>query len=204
MCTSEVVAATWASMLTAMVRYYNSLGALTDFSDSLIDYAYDRQLLCDPELQAYYFECLQEISEARVSEDLQVKVAAMQSQDVVSRRDITAAYRCFNLGPYDGKNTNDERLLSLYQARQSDSSAAAQEDARDSLYKLGIARGSTLLVNASRQSVDSYADALAWLGNGVDKTTPDEGLLAVLAIKVSAWVVFACFERRCQALKVVS
>ncbi len=63
-------------------------------------------------------------------------------------------------------------------------SAQSQEEARSALYKISVARNSTLLLNASRQSVDTYDDALRWLGNGVDKNTSDEGVLAVLSIKV--------------------
>ena len=165
-------------------RFFNSLGALPDFSDSLIEYCYDRQTSCDTERQAYYFECLQVITEDRGTELLEMKVATLQSQDKVSRRDITAAYRYLNIPPGDAKNIADERLRELFQAQQSDLGLVAQEEARAHLYKLGVARRSSLLINASRQSVETYEDALAWFGNGVDKTTPDEGILAVVAIKV--------------------
>lgn len=167
------------------LRFFNSLGALAEFSDNLVEYAYDRQILCDPERQAYYFECLQVISESRNTEQLQMKVATLQSQDVVSRRDVIAAYRFFNIQPSDAANIDNARIIEIFQAQQPDLGAAAQEDARAHLYKLGVARQSSLLINASRQSVDTYADALSWLGHGVDQNTSDEGILAVLAIRVS-------------------
>ena len=114
-----------------------------------------------------------------------MKVATLQSQDIVSRRDIFAAYRYFNISPSEGKNIEDSRVLQLFQAQQPDLGPAAQEEARAHLYKLGLLRQSNLLINASRQSVETYEDALSWLGNGVNKDTPDEALLAVLAIRVS-------------------
>ena len=169
----------------AQLPFYNSLGALPDFSDSLVEYAYDRQTLCDPERQYYYFECLQEITDSRHTEQLQMKVATLESQDVVSRRDISAAYRYLNIPLHEGAQHQDARLLDLFQARQSDLGQSAQEEARTHLYKLGVARGSQLLINASRQSVETYQDALSWLGNGVNKDTPDEALLAVVAIKTA-------------------
>lgn len=165
-------------------RFFNSLGALPEFSDSLVEYAYDRQTICDPERQPYYFECLQEITDSRSTEQLQMKVATLQSQEIVSRRDIFAAYRYLNIPPSEGKNFEDSRIIELFQAQQPDLGAVAQEEARGHLYKLGVSRQSNLLINASRQSVDTYEDALSWLGNGVTKDTPDEAILAVLAIRV--------------------
>lgn len=167
-----------------MHSFFTSLGALPDFSDSLIEYSFDRQVECDPSLWAYYFECLQVVLETRDSEQLQMKVAKLQSQDFVSRRDLSAAYRSLNITPVEAKTITDERIIDRYQAQQSDLSASAQEELRGHLYKIGISRNSALLQNASRQSVDTYEDALSWLGNGVTKDTPDESLLAVLAMKV--------------------
>jgi ubiquitin carboxyl-terminal hydrolase 25/28 len=114
-----------------------------------------------------------------------MKVATLQSQDLVSRRDLSAAYRFLGITGWEVKSISDERIIEKYQAQQPDLSAQSQEEARSHLGKIAIARNSTLLLNASRQSVDTYEDALSWLGNGVDKNTSDEGLLAVLSIKVS-------------------
>lgn len=183
-------------MLTMIVRYFHSLGALPDFADPLIEYAYDRQMMCDPGKQQYYFECLQVISESRNTEALQMKVATLQSQDVVSRRDVLAAFRFLGINPAEGRFMDDARVIQSFQLQQADSGAAAQEEARAHLHKIGVARGSMLLINTARQSVDTYEDALAWLGNGADKSTSDEGLLAVLTMKVSC----ACPYDACLSL----
>lgn len=171
-------------------RFFNSLGALPDFADSLVEYCYDRQSVCDPGQQAYYLECLQVISEDRNSEQLQTKIAMLQSQDAVSRRDLTAAYRYFSIPVKDAQSVSDERIRELFQVQQSDLGLVAQEEARSHLYKLGVHRKSDLLISASRQSVDTYENALAWFGNGVNKDTSDEGILAVVAIKVSRSLLF--------------
>lgn len=151
-----------------------------------MEYAYDRQVACDPILQPYYLECLQVITEDRQTEQLQMKVVTLQSQDIVSRRDLTAAYRFLNISVVDAKNASDLRIVELFQAQQSDLGVGAQEEARAHLYKIGVSRNSTLIINASRQSVDTYEDALSWLGNGVDKSTSDDGILAVYGMKVSS------------------
>ena len=113
-----------------------------------------------------------------------MKVVTLESQNLVSRRDLSAAYRFLGITGWEIKSISDERIVEKYQAQQPDLSAQSQEEARSALYKISVARNSTLLLNASRQSVDTYDDALRWLGNGVDKNTSDEGVLAVLSIKV--------------------
>lgn len=165
--------------------YFASLGALHDFADELIDFAFERQCLCDPARRPYYFECLQLISEARNTDHLQMKVAMLASQDFVSRRDLFAAYRLLNVPVTDANAIDDARILELFQVRQADLGPRAQEDARQALNKIGTARGSVRLINASRQTIESYDDALTWLGNGVNRETTDEALLAVVGIKVS-------------------
>ncbi len=126
-----------------------------------------------------------------------MKVATLQSQDIVSRRDISAAYQFLNITNSEAKTIDDARMIERFQAQQSDLGIAAQEIARSHLYKLGIARQSTLLINASRQSVDTYEDALSWLGNGATKQTPDEVILAVLAIRVGRALLMICHGNGC-------
>ncbi|KAK5125256.1 hypothetical protein LTR85_000932 [Meristemomyces frigidus] len=165
--------------------YYASLGALPDFADSLIEFAYDRQTMCDPSNLPYYFEGLQIITESRGTEQLQMRTATLASQDVVSRRDLSAAYRFLNIPQADAKNLSDERIIELFQAQQPDLGVVAAEEARQALNKIGTARQSQLLINASRQSVDTYEDALSWLGNGASKDMSDDSLLAIVAIKTA-------------------
>ncbi|KXT13990.1 hypothetical protein AC579_8847 [Pseudocercospora musae] len=164
--------------------YYASLGALPDFGDKLVEFCFDRQCSCDPQRRSYYLECLQVIADSRTnSESLQLKVATMASQDLVSRRDLSAAYRYLDIE--QGDHVDDERIVNLFHSRQSDLGKHAQEEARQALYKIGLSRGSQRLINASKQTLETYDDALTWLGNGVTKDTPDESLLAVVATKTT-------------------
>jgi ubiquitin carboxyl-terminal hydrolase 25/28 len=151
----------------------------------MIDFAYERQSMCDPPNRPYYFECLQVIAESRGTEKLQMKVAMLASQDLVSRRDLSAAYRLLNVPVADAHNYDDARILDQFHVRQSDLGVQAQEEARQALYRVGMARGSTRLINASRQLIETYDDALTWIGNGVNRETTDESLLAVVGMKVS-------------------
>lgn len=115
-----------------------------------------------------------------------MKVATLQSQDVVSRRDLSAAYRYLNIHGSDASKLADERILELFQAQQPDLGPVQADEARQALYKIGSSRQSRILINASQQSVDTYEDALSWLGNGASKETSDDALLAIVGVKVSA------------------
>nr|POF15272.1 ubiquitin carboxyl-terminal hydrolase 2 [Quercus suber] len=106
----------------------------------------------------------------------------MQSQDMVSRRDVNRAYRFLHI-PEPTYQQDDNRILDCFQAMLGDVSQQAAEDARQALWRIGISRGSQKLIRASRQSLETYDDALAWLGNGLDKGSPDDAILAVLAVK---------------------
>ncbi|TKA52384.1 hypothetical protein B0A55_13194, partial [Friedmanniomyces simplex] len=168
-----------------VLPYLASLGVLQDFADSLIEFAFDRQSSCDPERQAYYFECLQVIAESRGTEQLQTKVVMLHSQDLVSRRDLSAAFRYLGVQvPKVGSTPlTDEYILDCFTARQSSVSTAVAEQNREALQKIAIARSSQKLLKASKQSVDTYEDALAWLGPEATKDTPDDLLLALAATK---------------------
>lgn len=176
--------------LLTVFSYFNSLGAPSDCADSILEFAYDRQSLCDPLRQPYYFECLQLLAQHRGTERLQMKVAMLHSQDLVSRRDLAEAYRAFNIPLGEASEYSDDRIIDLYQVRQQDLSPAGAEELRQALYKIGVTRQSNRLINASRQSVDTYKDALTWLGNGADESTPDDSLIAIYGAKVRSFFPF--------------
>lgn len=50
-----------------------------------------------------------------------------------------------------------------------------------------------MLINAAQQLIETVDEALAWLGSGVDKDTPDDMLLSVFTLKVSP----QCFMSLC-------
>jgi ubiquitin carboxyl-terminal hydrolase 25/28 len=152
---------------------------LPDFADELVSYSFDRQIECNPSAGPYYLECLQNIAHARGTEDLQVKVATLESQNLVSRRDLANSFKLLGCTPSDG----DERILSLFQVRQSDTGPSGQDDLKQALQRIGMMRQSQRLINASRQNIETAEDAFSWLGNGANQSMTDDALLAVAAVK---------------------
>jgi len=161
-----------------------SLGAVSDFGDALIEFAYQRQTDCDPVNTPYYFECFQEITKQRNSEDLQMKMVMLQSSGLVSRRELIEAYRAFDL-PVNGGGADDDRIMNLFQSQISDQGQVGQERLREMLGRIGRFRGSTYLINASQQSIETVEDAYAWLGNGLNAQSDDDTVTTMFAVKVS-------------------
>lgn len=146
------------SLLRAQNRYYAALGALADFSDELLIYAYERQRGVDPENAPFYLECLQEIASSRQSETLQTRVAVVESSGEVSRRDIQQAYQYFQVD----SAWDDGSIIGAFQARAAD--APMQEaEARQHLRVIGIARQSESIQAAAsnRGSRESTVCVLA-------------------------------------------
>jgi len=160
------------------------LGALSDFADSLVDFAYERQTQCDALNEPYYYECIQSISKQRSSEELQLKTTMLESKGLVSRRDLSEAYRYFHL-PSDGGAADDDRVYNIFQAQHADLSTHEQERAREMLGRIGRRRGSKLLMNASQQTIETAQEAYAWLGNGLGPETDDSFVVTIFSLRVS-------------------
>ena len=113
-----------------------------------------------------------------------MKVALLRSENVLSRRDINAAYSAFNIPFRDRESISDSKIIDHFHSHTEDQGEVAQLESREHLYKLGVHRQSDQLINASRQSVETYQDALSWLGNGVNEETPDDFLISISSTKV--------------------
>ncbi|KAK9333250.1 hypothetical protein V1520DRAFT_271178 [Lipomyces starkeyi] len=105
---------------------YASLGAVPDFSDALLLQTFDRQNACDPANSAYYLECLREISTARESEDLQIRVVEMQSLGALTRDDLRNAYAEFGIDDPDSLN-DDSIIIGIYKTRLQDAPESASK-----------------------------------------------------------------------------
>lgn len=160
------------------------MGALSDFADSLVDFAYERQVQCDALNEPYYYECIQSIAKQRGSEELQLKTTMLESKGLVSRRDLSEAYRYFHL-PSDGGAADDDRIYNMFQAQHADLGAQEQEKAREMLGRIGRRRGSKLLINASQQTIETAQEAYAWLGNGLGPETDDSFVVTIFSLRVS-------------------
>ena len=132
-----------------MYRFYAGLGAVEDFHDDLIVFAYDCQRRSDLENTAYYLECLQGIAEGRASENLQTKVAIEASSEIISFRDVRAAYK--ELGLDSWVKYEDETILGTFHSRIAD--APKQEvELRRALRIVGQNRSSQQIQVIASQS----------------------------------------------------
>ncbi len=157
---------------------YSGLGALSDFSDKLILFAYERQTACDPDSAPYYLSCLKEIAQERQSEELITQVALLESTGQISQRDIDTAYQYLQVDP----SQDDASVIGAFQARISD--APRQEaEARQHLQVVGIARRSESIKAAATNKINTYEEALAWLG--ADENTSDEFIITLLTMRAA-------------------
>ncbi|KAF1987602.1 cysteine proteinase, partial [Aulographum hederae CBS 113979] len=139
---------------------YAVLGALGNFSDSLIIFAYDRQAQCDPMRTSYYFDALSAIANSRTSEDLNMKVALLQSEGHVSQKDLQNAYRDLGAEPV----YSDDHILGIFKSMYSDVSPSRQAELRQSLSIIAQSRRSTSLQSAAAQAVETVEQAYEYLG----------------------------------------
>lgn len=180
--------------------YYAGLGALHDFSDPLLLYSFDRQVVCDPQNSPYYFECIQDIARGRKSEFLETRVMTLASEGHISRKDVDEAYTYFGIDPRHGPLLNDGHIIGLFQSRLPDIGRTQEGEMRQMLRTLGQVRNSYALDQAASEcqchlerlvihsrtneflAIETYTQALAWLG--VDDTMADEYMVPLLSLKV--------------------
>lgn len=170
-------------MLT-LNSYYASLGALADFDDSLILFAFSRQVAVDIDNKDYYFECLQDLAAGRQSETLGVQVALLASQGLISKRDAQRAYQYFGINPAHASVIGDEHIIGSFKSRLSDISPMQAEEARKQLRVLGDVRDSERIRAEAAGSIETYDQAMAWFE--LDPSTADDFVQTMYSLKVRA------------------
>jgi ubiquitin carboxyl-terminal hydrolase 25/28 len=174
-----------------MARYYASLGAVGDFTDSLIHFAFRRQCIVDKANAPYYLECLQDLAVGRNSDKLQMEVATLASQGIPNRRDLDAAYRYIGMEPAHGSSLSDEFIINQVRARLPDISQPEREELRRQLRIVGDARNSEAMRREASETIDTYEEALSWLG--LDHSQPDDFVRTMFTIKVGyALALYFC------------
>jgi ubiquitin carboxyl-terminal hydrolase 25/28 len=158
--------------------HYEGLGALHDFSDELIVFAYERQRESDPSNRPYYLECLQGISKGRNSEELQEKSVMAVSMGEHTMSDIEDAYKFFAIDP--NIDFGDEHIIGLYKSRI-DAAPRQKEEARQFLLTIGQARNSERIQEVANDRDMSVDEALEYL-NVAQDTPPDSIEAAAVAI----------------------
>ena len=158
---------------------FAALGCLEDFDDSLLIFAYEQQILRDPENTPIYLECLQILADERQSPDLQMKVAMEVSSGRASKKDVRFAYQQLGLD----QSLDDDTLAGAFQARIADAPAQAAE-ARNLLMIIGEDRGSASLQLLASDSVTTYEDALRFLE--VEDSTDVDMIPTMYKLKIEA------------------
>ena len=97
----------------------------------------------------FYFDSLLAATSKRNSESLQVTVATMASQGLVSSRDVEEAYNYFAIGTRAAPLLVDEHILGIFQSRLADSGPGQEAELRKRLRIIGQARGSATLLDAA-------------------------------------------------------
>jgi ubiquitin carboxyl-terminal hydrolase 25/28 len=165
-----------------LCRYYASLGAIGDFADPLILFAYIRQSATDEVNNPYYLECLQDLAVGRDSIMLQTEVATLNSQGRPNRRDRDSAYRYFGIDPSHAHALSDDVIISTYRVRIPDISPSQREEARRQLRVIGDARDSSAIISEASDAIDTYEQALSWLG--LEHGQADDFVRTMYTVKV--------------------
>ncbi|KAI9703979.1 MAG: ubiquitin-specific protease ubp2 [Bogoriella megaspora] len=180
--------------------YYASLGAIADFSDNLVFYCYERQIERDVSNAPYYFECLQDLAQGRKSDSLQTKVGTLASQGQISRKDVTNAYKYFGITEPQIRTVRDDYILGQFQARLPDIRRDQEGEMREMLRTLGAARNSDTLLHAASDTIETYTQALTWLG--AEESTADDFIATLYKMKVDENASYSDTARK--ALRIVA
>lgn len=176
--------------------HYASLGALGDFSDELILFAYHRQRLCAPQNSPYYLDALRDIANGRDSSDLQMAVATAVSMGETGQEEINSAYRFFNVRP--DAVESDDHIIGLYRSRI-ESAPAQREAARECLATIGKARCSQSILSVATDKTPTYEEALKFLEVTADTGSDTLGEMAKFMVcttkpfSVLSWHTFPVF-----------
>lgn len=160
--------------------YYASLGAVDDFADDLLSWAYDRQCAADPSNKPYYLDCLSDLAKGRESADLQEKVAMAISVGEIGLTDIEEAYRFFALEP--DTSEGDDHIIGVFTSRI-DSAPRQKDQARQCLLTIGKSRGSAKIQEVANDRTMSFEEALEFLN--VSSETASDSIEAAAVAMVS-------------------
>lgn len=104
---------------------YVVLGAVEDFSDSLIMSIYNYQCEQDPENTPFYLEALKSIAGGRHSEELEMKVMELMSLGSVPVSELNKAYERFSL--VRSTSIDEDLLIEMYKQVIRDRPSDSQE-----------------------------------------------------------------------------
>ncbi|KAL9590508.1 MAG: hypothetical protein Q9203_000685 [Teloschistes exilis] len=159
--------------------FFPTLGAYWDFHDDLVQFAYERQIVADPEHTPYYLEALQGLARGRESEALQTFVVMEESSGKVSAEDVRNAYKALGLG-LETEFLDEDHIIGTFQSRAADS-PRQEPELRRALQIIGHDQSSQKIQFVADKTIENYEQALSWLGVKAD--TDDEFIVAVYKVK---------------------
>ncbi|KAF1817658.1 UCH-domain-containing protein [Eremomyces bilateralis CBS 781.70] len=162
--------------------HYASLGAVADFSDNLILFAWKTQSFFDKLDHAYYLDCLRGIAQGRGSEALSVEVALADSRGVYDRKTIDNAFRCLGIDPQKGPTLTGEQILNHYNVRYQDVGERTRMDMREMRKILAHVFDLQCLSDSSDELLDTYEACLRFLE--ADDSYSDEFIQVAYQTKV--------------------
>lgn len=162
--------------------YYASLGAVDDFTDNFLLWAYERQCECDPPNRPYYLDCLRGLASGRKSTELEMKVAMAASEGRLGLQEIENAYRFFALDP--NTREGDEYIIGVYNSRI-ESAPRQKDEARHSLHVIAKARNSQKIEAVANDRAMSFEEALSFLN--VSEDTQSDSIEAAAVAMVSSF-----------------
>jgi ubiquitin carboxyl-terminal hydrolase 25/28 len=160
--------------------HYASLGAVGNFTDTLLMWVYDRQCDCDPQNKPYYLDCLSGIAKGRKSSDLETKVVLATSAGELGLEETQEAYKFFTLDATTKEL--DDHIIGLYRSRI-DSAPRQKDEARQCLRVIAKHRASQKIQAVVNDKTMDYNEALEFLG--VTEETASDSIEAVAIARVS-------------------
>ncbi|KUJ10644.1 ubiquitin C-terminal hydrolase-like protein [Mollisia scopiformis] len=159
--------------------HYQSLGAVDCFTDTFLEWAYDRQRQCDPFNKPYYLDCLTDIAKGRDSSDLQMRVVMAESANEYGLKTIESSYKFFGLDA--DTREGDDHIMGLYKSRI-ESAPRQKDEARQCLLVIAKHRDSEKIEALANDRTMSFEEALDFLN--VNKETASDSIEAA-AVAVS-------------------
>ncbi|KAF2399848.1 cysteine proteinase [Trichodelitschia bisporula] len=172
------------SATLAEVAWYEGLGALPDFPDSFLRYAFERQVAHDPAGSPYYFDCLQKIATKRDSEELNITLATLASEGYFGRNEVASAYKYFLLDTSKAQTLSDDYIRNVFETRLASAPTSQESEIRAMLKIIGEDRNSQQLQDAAANVVKTYEQALKWLDSTLDSSVADEYIITLAATRI--------------------
>ena len=159
---------------------YTVLGVPANVSDGIIIHGYEKQKATKPASSPYFLTALEEVNALRPSETLETHIATEISEGKFDSQSLRQAYSYFGLN-FKGQQTDDDHIIGIFRSRVEDA-PMHEIDMRENLRIIGEHRQSRKIVDFANNSLNTYDQALAYLGGSA--TTTDEFIETLYTSKV--------------------